>query len=81
MYILGRRKNSLEKVASKAVSSPISTMSYRTLTFFKINQSIIPIIYDIASKESLAAAAAEVAKQSPFVNAVIANYGIGGQMH
>jgi NAD(P)-dependent dehydrogenase (short-subunit alcohol dehydrogenase family) len=48
------------------------------LTLLKISHSIIPIVCDIRSKESLAAAAAEVVKQSPFVNTVIANSGMGG---
>lgn len=39
---------------------------------------IIPIQCDVASKPSLLAAAEEIARQTPFVNAVIANAGIIG---
>lgn len=42
------------------------------------NGSIIPVVCDIVSKSALANAAATIKKQTPFVNAVVANAGIAG---
>ncbi|KAF2111784.1 short chain dehydrogenase/reductase family [Lophiotrema nucula] len=61
VFILGRRQQSLEKVAAKAV-----------------NGSVIPVQADVASIESLKNAATIVAKQTPFVNVVVANGGVSG---
>jgi NAD(P)-dependent dehydrogenase (short-subunit alcohol dehydrogenase family) len=44
----------------------------------KPNKSVVPIQCDITSKNSLAAAAAQVEKESGFVNSVIANSGATG---
>lgn len=56
VYVLGRRLEKLQEVASVAP-----------------NKSVVPIQCDIASKDSLAAAALRVEKEAGFVNCVIAN--------
>ncbi|KAF2464763.1 short chain dehydrogenase/reductase family [Lindgomyces ingoldianus] len=61
VFILGRRAESLNKVAQKAA-----------------NRTLVPITCDISSKQSLKSAVEQIEKQTPFVNAVIANSGIAG---
>ena len=77
VYILGRRQASLDKVASAAVSCFTPNLFLFNNTKQK-NKSIIPIVCDIGSKESLASAAAKIASQVPYVNAVIANAALAG---
>ncbi|KAI1113545.1 hypothetical protein F5Y14DRAFT_417560 [Nemania sp. NC0429] len=62
VYIIGRRKESLEKAATTAK-----------------HNNIHPVVGDVTSKSSLAAAASAVgAKSGGYVNLVIANSGISG---
>ncbi|KAF2267979.1 short chain dehydrogenase/reductase family [Lojkania enalia] len=61
VFILGRRMESLKKVAAKAV-----------------NGTLVPISCDISDKDSLKTAVTEIEKQTPYVNAVIANSGVLG---
>ncbi|KAL5374391.1 hypothetical protein DPSP01_011988 [Paraphaeosphaeria sporulosa] len=44
----------------------------------KVNGNVIPVQCDVAKKEDLKAAAATIATQTPFVNAVVANAGLIG---
>ncbi|TVY19593.1 Short-chain dehydrogenase/reductase SAT3, partial [Lachnellula arida] len=44
------------------------------------NGSLIPIVCDVTLKDSLAAAAATISTQAPYLNAVIANSGAAGPM-
>ena len=57
--------------------SPVGPLSIHVLTSFKTNYSMIPIVCYIGSKESLVVEVTKMGKTSPFVNAVIANLGIG----
>ncbi|KAI0013557.1 short chain dehydrogenase [Xylariaceae sp. FL0662B] len=59
VYILGRRKNTLETAATA-------------------HPSITPVECDVTAKESLQAAVDFVAKDTGYVNLVIANSGVGG---
>jgi len=43
-----------------------------------VNKTIVPVVCDVTSKDSLSAAPGFVEKKSPFVNAVIANSGAVG---
>jgi NAD(P)-dependent dehydrogenase (short-subunit alcohol dehydrogenase family) len=45
-----------------------------------IDGSLIPVAYDVRSKESLQAAVSEIQKQAPFINLLVANSGYLGEV-
>lgn len=65
VYILGRRAEVLDAGANKSGTTNI----------------IVPIVTDVTSKESLMAAATQIASEIGYVNVVIANAGQGGPRH
>jgi NAD(P)-dependent dehydrogenase (short-subunit alcohol dehydrogenase family) len=65
VYILGRRKDVLESATRECGFTDI----------------IIPIVADVTSKDSLAAAVQQISSQTGFINVLVANAGQGGPRH
>lgn len=63
VFIIGRRLPSLESVASSLPSHP---------------NTIIPIVGDVTSKESLQTCLTQISSQTTHIDVLIANSGIGG---
>ncbi|KAK8017256.1 NAD(P)-binding protein [Apiospora marii] len=71
VYILGRRRDVLDKAASDAAADLKKTSS-------SSSGVLIPIECDVTSKASLQSAVDAVAKDAGYLNLLVANSGIGG---
>lgn len=79
VYILGRRKEALEKAAGTAVSvipfkQPIQLSDH----CHQKHSNIHPIQADVTSKSDLENAVSHIASKSGYVNLVVANSGVAG---
>lgn len=87
VFILGRRMASLKKVAAKAVCttndfgfSQVVRLISGLPSLTQVNNTIVPVMCDVSSKDDLEAAAQTISEQTPFVNAVVACSGVTGPM-
>jgi len=79
VFILGRRESKLKEVASKAVCNDSRFSSLKLIAIQK-NGSLIPVVCDVSSKESLQAAVSTIEKQTPYINLLVANSGYLGEV-